>query len=141
MNRSVQQEAAIAVMQAAGRIRRQFGDVLGEEGIGASQYNILRILRGEGGPLPIMTVRARMFDPEPSITRLIDRLVERGLAERERCENDRRRVECTITAEGLAVIGRLDEPVDRRDRELMARFTERELETLSLLLERVGEPE
>ena len=82
-----------------------------------------------------------MLDPEPSITRLIDRLVERGLVDRERCTEDRRRVDCTITGEGLAVIDRLDEPVDVRDRELMARLTKAELKTLSALLERVGEPE
>ena len=138
---SVHQQAIVSVMQAAGRIRRQFGDVLGEERIGSSQYNILRILRGAGGPLPIMTIRERMLDPEPSITRLIDRLVERGLVDRERCIDDRRRVDCTITREGLAVIDRLDEPVDVRDRELMARLTKAELNTLSALLERVGEPE
>ena len=126
-------------MQAAGRIRRQFGDVLGEEGIGASQYNILRILRGAGEPLPIMTIRERMLDAQPSITRLIDRLVERGLVDREPCGDDRRRVDCTINAEGLAVLDRLEGPVDARDRELMARLAKTELETLSTLLERVGE--
>ena len=49
-------------------------------------------------------------------------------------------MDCTITAEGLAVLNRLDEPVDVRDRELMARLTKAERETLSTLLERVGEP-
>ena len=137
---SAHQQAIVSLMQAAGRIRRQFGDLLGEEGIGSSQYNILRILRGAGGPLAIMTIRDRMFDPQPSITRLIDRLVERRLVHREPCADDRRRVDCTITAEGLAVLNRLDEPVDVRDRELMARLTKAELETLSTLLERVGEP-
>ena len=138
---SAQQEAIVSLMQAAGRIRRQFGDVLGAEGIGSSQYNILRILRGAGGPLAIMTIRDRMFDAQPSITRLIDRLVERGLVDRKQCADDRRRVDCTITAEGLSVLDRLDGPVDVRDRELMARLTNAELETLSTLLEHVGELE
>ena len=136
---SAHQQAIVALMQAAGRIRRQFGDVLSEEGIGASQYNILRILRGAKGPVGIMAIRDRMFDAEPSITRLIDRLVERGLVNREPCPDDRRRVHCTITGEGLAMLGRLDGPVDARDRELMARLTEGELEALSTLLGRVGE--
>ena len=128
-------------MQAAGRMRRQFGGVLSEERVGSSQYNILRILRGAGEPLPVMTIRERMLDPEPSITRLIDRLVVRGLVEREPCADDRRRIDCTITATGLALISRLDEPVDVRDRQLTARLTKKELNTLSALLDRLGDPE
>ncbi len=138
---SAHQQAIVSLMQAAGRIRRQFGDVLGTEGIGSSQYNILRILRGAGEPLAIMTIRERMFDAQPSITRLIDRLVARGFVDREQCADDRRRMDCTITAEGLAVLDRLDGPVDRRDRELMSRLVKTELETLSTLLKRVGELE
>ena len=107
---SAHQQAIVSLMQAAGRIRRQFGDLLGEEGIGSSQYNILRILRGEGGPLAIMTIRDRMFDPQPSITRLIDRLVERGLVYREPCADDRRRVDCTITPEASSLVGMAPSP-------------------------------
>lgn len=131
----------MSVMQAAGRIRRQLASVLCGEGIGASQYNILRILRGARGPVAIMTIRERMLDPEPSITRLIDRLVERGLVDRARCTRDRRCVDCTITERGLGVLTRLDESVDRRDREIMARLKKSDLKTLSALLERVGDAE
>ena len=138
---SAHQQAIVSLIRAAGRVRRQFGGVLAGGGIGSSQYNILRILRGEGGPLAIMTIRDRMLDPQPSITRLIDRLVERGLVDREQCADDRRRVDCTITSQGLAVLHRLDDPVDLRDRELMARLGNAELKTLSTLLELVGESE
>ena len=139
MATATHQKAVLSVMKAAARVRRHFGDLLGAEGIGSSQYNILRILRGEGAPLPIMTIRDRMFDPEPSITRLIDRLVERELVTRDRCDHDRRRVDCTITVDGLEALDRLDEPIERRDRELLAQLTKAELETLTTLLDRVAE--
>jgi DNA-binding MarR family transcriptional regulator len=135
----VHQQTIISIATTAARVRRAFGDVMGAEGIGGSQYNILRILRGEGGPLPIMTIRDRMFDPEPSITRLVDRLVERDLVSRARCDVDRRRVHCTITEEGLAVLERLDRPIDEKDLELVADLTTTEMETLSALLGRVGQ--
>jgi len=141
MSSSVQQSAVLSLVRAAGRIRRQSGGVFCGEGIGASQYNILRILRGEGQALAIMTIRDRMLDPEPSITRLIDRLAERGLIRRDRCPDDRRRVDCTITQEGLEMLDRLDGPIDRHDRELVAGLTEAELRTLSVLLDRIGDPE
>ena len=69
-------------MAAAGRFRRQAGCVLDGHGVSASQYNILRILRGAGGELPIMTIRDRMVDRQPSITRLVDRLDAKGLVRR-----------------------------------------------------------
>ena len=125
-------------MRASGRIRRQFGDVVGQHGLGSSQYNILRILRGAGGALPIMTIRDRMIDPEPSITRLIDRLEERELIVRIPSEEDRRRVDCELTDQGRVLLELLDEPVDQRDKELMSRLARRELETLIDLPDRVG---
>lgn len=142
MSRSEHQRTLVALMAAAGRIRRQFGDVVSAHGLGASQYNILRILRGaEGATLPIMTIRDRMIHPEPSITRLVDRLEERGLVERAPCPEDRRRVDCRLTRAGRTLVDSLDEPVDRRDRELMSRLSRSELRTLRTLLDKVGLPE
>jgi len=141
MKTSLQQKALVSLMCASGRIRRQFGDVVGEHGLGSSQYNILRILRGAGGALPIMTIRARMIDPEPSITRLVDRLEERGLIRRVPSSEDRRRVECQLTVEGREMVDALDKPVDDRDRDLMSRLNRKDIEALIDLLDRVGLPE
>lgn len=142
MSRSEHQKALVALLAAAGRVRRQFGDLVSSHGLGSSQYNILRILRGaKDGILPIMTIRNRMLHPEPSITRLVDRLEERELVARERSAEDRRRVDCRLTQKGRDLVDALDEPVDRRDRELMARLSRTELETLQTLLARVGLPE
>lgn len=142
MARSEHQKALVALMAAAGRVRRQFGDVVSRHGLGSSQYNILRILRGaDGQALPIMTIRERMLDPEPSITRLVDRLEEQGLVARERSSEDRRRVNCRLTAQGKSLVDSLDEPVDRRDQELMAYLTRKELTILRALLDKVGRTE
>jgi MarR family transcriptional regulator, organic hydroperoxide resistance regulator len=138
VSESVQQKAAIALMAAAGRFRRQAVSVLDGRGISASQYNILRILSGADGVLPIMTIRDRMVDREPSITRLIDRLEGKGLVCRAPCEEDRRRVYCEITTEGRALLEDLAEIVDEADRRLMRDFTTAETETLCALLDRVA---
>ncbi|NNF26716.1 MAG: MarR family transcriptional regulator [Gemmatimonadetes bacterium] len=135
---SSQQKALIALLRAAGRVRRGFAGALDAHGLTASQYNVLRILRGAGGELAIMTIRDRMMDPEPSITRLVDRLEERGLVARHRSPEDRRRVDCKLTAEGLRLVASLDEPVDAVDQKLMEGLSESELETLTTLLARVA---
>ncbi len=138
MKKSAQQRAAISLMGAAGRFRRQARCILEGHGISSSQYNILRILRGAEGVLPIMAIRDRMIDREPSITRLIDRLEEKGLVRRQPSPEDRRRVDCSITAAGLALLDELDDPVDATDRRLMSGLTKTELRTLTELLDRVA---
>ena len=135
---STLQQALIALLQAAGRVRHGFTAALEPYGLSPSQYNVLRILRGARGELPIMTIRDRMMDPEPSITRLVDRLEERGLVARRRSSEDRRRVDCTLTAAGLALVTELDGPVDVLDRGLMEGLNESEMVALAGLLERVG---
>lgn len=135
---SIEQEALIALLRSAGRVRRQFGSVVHTKGLTASQYNVLRILRGARSPLPIMTIRDRMMDPEPSITRLVDRLEQRGLVKRNRCSDDRRRIDCTITGDGLDLVNALDGPVDDKDREIMSALSDKELRTLVQLLDRVA---
>jgi len=135
---SQEQEALISLFKAAGRVRRRFRGTLEFDGLTESQYNVLRILRGARGPLPIMTIRDRMMDPEPSITRLVDKLEKRGLVQRNRCTDDRRRIDCCLTAEGLDLVNSLDKPVDLMDREVMGGFTKAELRSMIDLLGRVG---
>lgn len=138
MSVSSEQKAVIALMAAAGRFRRQAGGVLDGHEVSTSQYNILRILRGAGGELPIMTIRDRMIDREPSITRLVDRLEEKGLVRRAPSQEDRRRVDCAITPDGSALLEELDNSVDEMDQRLMSGFTKGELKALADLLARVA---
>lgn len=140
MTTSIQQQAFISIMAASSRLRRQASCVLDGCGVSPSQYNVLRILRGAGGVLPTMEIRSRMVDPEPSITRLVDRLEERALLERVPSAEDRRRVDCRLTPEGVALLAELDGPVDETDRALLAALSDDELTTLIGLLERVGIP-
>ena len=141
MASSTQRRALVAVFISAGRLRRQIGGLFEAHGLSSSQYNILRILRGAGEPLPTMTIRDRMMDPQPSITRLIDRLEGRGLVKRRPLADDRRRVDCEITQAGVALIEELEGPLDAMDRELMSRLDRKELATLTRLLDKVGDPE
>ena len=138
---SPEQKALIAVLRAAGRLNRQIGAFMEAHGLTAAQYNVLRILRGAGGHLPIMTIRDRMMSPEPSITRLVDRLEAKGLVERHRQTEDRRCVECRLTREGLSLVSELDRPVDELDQRLMSDLTTRQQSTLAHLSDRVGTDE
>ncbi|HEU4363896.1 MAG TPA: MarR family transcriptional regulator [Candidatus Krumholzibacteria bacterium] len=112
--------------------------VVGTRGVTLQQYNVLRILRGaEPDGLPTLVVAERMIERAPGITRMIDRLEEKGLVARERRGADRRCVHCRITGAGLDLLAGLDEPVDRADRAAFDALNQRELSELTSLLERV----
>jgi len=69
-------------------------------GISEPQYNILRILRGAGKEITVNQVKERMVQKSPNTTRLMDKLCEKSLIRRKRCENDRRVVYVEILDKG-----------------------------------------
>ena len=114
--RSESHEAYVTLLRTADDAKRFVGRVLEPEGVTLQQYNVLRILRGAGSDgLPTLSVAERMIERTPGVTRLIDRMERKGWVCRERCTQDRRRVWCRITDEGLELLGRLDGPWDAVD--------------------------
>jgi len=135
---SKSEETAVALLRTADLVRRAVAGTVGVEGITPQQYNVLRILRGAGERgLPTLEIAERMIESTPGITRLIDRLEEKTLVQRERCKTDRRQVFCSISQLGLELLSRLDAPVRDADRRALASLSDGELQSLLNLLERV----
>ena len=133
---SPRQEALINLWRASDRSQNRFGRLFREHGLTASQYNVLRILRGEGKPLPCLDIADRMIQVVPAITRQIDSLEESGMIRRQRCTEDRRVVYIEITARGLAALRKLDEPVAELHEQMLTRLTVAEVRELNRLLEK-----
>lgn len=130
----------MGLLRAGDLLRRYFGALFESYGLTGQQYNVLRILRGARPErLPTMEIAERMIERTPGITRLLDRLDEKGLVSRERCADDRRKVLCEITPEGLELLESLDEPVAAADEAVLAGFEDEEVEELIRLLDRVGQ--
>jgi DNA-binding MarR family transcriptional regulator len=130
------QEAMLNIARAADRFGICFARLFREYGLTPSQYNVLRILRGEGKPLPILEVADRMLAAMPGITGLIDRLEGMGLLARRRCTEDRRVVFVAIADKGLELLARLDEPEVALHKRLLGHMSPAELRELSRLLEK-----
>ena len=77
-------------------------------GISPQQYNILRILRGSKDQIKVQIVKDRMIERAPNATRLMDKLCDKNLIERERCEHDRRVVYVKISEVGLDLLSSID---------------------------------
>ncbi len=133
---SPEQEAILNIARTADRFGICFARLFREYGLTPSQYNVLRSLRGEGKPLPILEVADRMLAAVPGITGLIDRLEGMGLLARRRCTEDRRVVFVAITDKGLELLGRLDGPEAALHKRLIGHLSPAELRELSRLLEK-----
>ncbi|PSR01913.1 MAG: MarR family transcriptional regulator, partial [Bacteroidetes bacterium SW_8_64_56] len=94
---------------AAAHVRRRVERVCRKYDLQFSHHNVLRILRGvHPNGHPRSEIVERMLDPSPDVTRLIDKLVDRGLVRRSTSEEDRRMTMHTITDEGLDLLNDMD---------------------------------
>lgn len=130
-----QEEAAfLDLVRTADVLSRRLFLVLKSEDLSSNQYNVLRILRGAPEGLPCGEIGSRMITRDPDITRLLDRLEKRGLISRSRENKDRRLVLTRISAEGLKLLARLDEPVQEAHREQLGHLGKERLKVLTELL-------
>lgn len=133
---SPEQEVVLGIRMVAARILAPWERFLASEaGLTASQYNVLRILRGSHPkPLTAGTIGERSIAHDPDVTRLVDRLADRGLVKRARSEEDRRVVEVLITAKGLDLLRTLDPHAKQMPRALVGHVEPKKLQQLAKLL-------
>ena len=136
---SLEKETVLSILLAADRTRRHFHPILESRGLTQQQYNVLRILRGAGEEgLPTLEVGERMIEKTPGVTRLLDRLEEKGWVRRQRSRKDRRLVLCHVTHPGLALLDELDEPIAEADRACVKELTRAEQRQVVALVSRIG---
>lgn len=138
--RSVRHEAHLSILRTAAELEHAMDAAVKPHGITATQYNVLRILRGAGpGGLCRHEIGTRMLRRVPDVTRLIDRLEDLTLVVREREGRDRRFVTIRVTAAGLKVLATLDPVVDRLTEAQVGHLGDARLRRLIDLLGRVRE--
>jgi len=136
--RSREQQTTLGLLRTADAIRRHYTQVVEPHGITLQQYNVLRILRGAGREgLPTLTVGEKMIEQTPGVTRLVDRLEGKKLVDRVPCAKDRRKVFCRITAQGLALLLELDDPINRADSQAVSVLDGGDMDSLIEMLDRV----
>ncbi len=133
----LEQEACLNLFRTSDLLQNRMGKFMREFGLTPSQYNILRILRGEGKPLPSLEIASRMIQVVPAITGLVDRLEAQNLVVRKRCNEDRRVVFIDITPAGLELLAKIDQPLYEAHKQVLSMLSEDEMRTLSRLLEKI----
>jgi DNA-binding MarR family transcriptional regulator len=101
------------------------------------QYNVLRILRGQAGvPTTVSSIQDRMLNKMSNASRLVEKLKNKGLVERNECPADRRQVDIVITDKGLQLLGQLEVQVEESNREFV-KLTNEEAIQLNELLDKL----
>jgi DNA-binding MarR family transcriptional regulator len=134
--RNEYQKAGINIIYTYNWVTEKINKIFDEWGITSQQFNILRILRGAGKPLSTLQIRQRMLDKMSDTSRIVDRLVKKGLVKKSICKTDRRLVDVVITEKGKKLLEKID-AYDQQMDEVLMHLTEAEAKTLNELLDKV----
>jgi DNA-binding MarR family transcriptional regulator len=138
---SPEQEAYLNLWRTYDRLRVVEDELFGRHDLTAQQYNALRLLRaGHPGKTPTLALAARLVSRAPDITRLIDRLEERGLVDRIRPPGNRRVVEVGLTPTGITLLAELDAEVRACNSRMLGHLAPAELRSLVSLLRKARGP-
>ncbi|MEO7455697.1 MAG: MarR family transcriptional regulator [Gemmatimonadaceae bacterium] len=133
---SLEQEALLGLERTSAVLLHGLAETFKPFDITATQYNVLRILRGAGpAGLCRNDIRDRLVAQVPDVTRLLDRLEEADLVARERDASDRRLVTTRITSSGLELLAQLDAPVTEAHKRQLGHMTRAQLRSLIELLD------
>jgi DNA-binding MarR family transcriptional regulator len=135
---SAEEEAALNIVRTADVLMSAVAAALKPALLSPTQYNVLRILRGAGKDgASCKDIGNRLVAHDPDITRLMDRLEQRGLVMRDRGKTDRRVITHRLTAAGMELVNALDRPIEELNRRIMGCLEPRKLRDLVALLEEV----
>lgn len=127
-------KALINIKYTANWLNSKENEFFKPYGISPQQFNILRILRGAKDKVKVQVVKERMIERAPNATRLMDKLCDKTLISRERCDHDRRVVYVRITNQGLELLKTIDE---NKTLSFLENLSDEEAKTLSNLLDKI----
>jgi DNA-binding MarR family transcriptional regulator len=132
---SLEQEVFLNLWRTYDRLRAHEDALFERFDLTPQQYNVLRLLRAEHpSSQPTLSLADRLVSRAPDITRMLDKLEQRGLIARERPANDRRVVRIAITPSGISLLDTIAEPLRECHRQQLGHLPVGDLQRLALLL-------
>lgn len=130
-------KAVVNILYTSNWLINLHSDVLKPHKLTVPQFNILRILRGQYPKVAnLKLIKERMLDKMSDVSRLIERLREKGLVDRKICPSDRRNIDICITESGLKLLNELDKDI-KNINSLFSGFSTEEIQTLNDLLDKL----
>jgi len=106
-------------------------------GLTIAEFGVLEALHHKG-PLLLSELKAKILVSNAGVTYLVDRLQERGLVERRRCDRDRRAYYAHLTEEGSRFVAAIFPEHAQAITEALSVLSEEERAIATELLRRVG---
>ena len=130
------QKSTINLIYTYNWINEKMKEILDKFQITSQQFNILRILRGSGEPLSTLQIRQRMLDKMSDTSRIVDRMIIKGLVKKVIRSTDKRLVDVTLAEKGAILLQKMDEFQDEMD-SILKNLSEDEARTLNRLLDKL----
>lgn len=138
---SLEQEVFLSLWRTYDRLKLMEEELFTKHGLTAQQYNALRLLRAaRPQKIPTLTLAGKLISRAPDITRMMDRLGDRGLIERERLDGDRRTVLVGISDDGISLLEQISAEVRDCHRRQLGHLEKAELRALTELLRKARQP-
>ena len=135
--RNLHQKSAITLIYTLSWMREKTHAIFDAEAITPQQFNLLRILRGcFPQPLSTLQIRERMLEKMSDTSRIVDRLVLKGLAKKNICKNDKRLVDVSISTKGQKLLEKIDAYESKMDA-IIGNLSQAEAKTLNNLLDKI----
>ena len=116
----IAKNTVVGMLKAGNKAEQYLNGTLKPFDISLQQFNVLRILRGRKGKAAnLNTVQQRMIHKMSNTSRLIDKLIDKKLVEREICPDNRRKIEIFITNRGLNLLNDLDNKIQMTEAEIL----------------------
>lgn len=138
---SLEQEVFLNLWRTYDRLKSLEDEVFGQVGLSAQQYNALRLLRSvHPDAMPTLVLGGRLISRAPDMTRLLDRLEQRGLLMRERRPENRRVVEVRITEQGVGLLDEIHDAVQECHRQQLGHLNKKALRQMADMLRQARQP-
>jgi len=134
--RSEYQKSALNLIYTFNWVNEKINRYFEPFDITQQQFNILRILRGAGDPLSTLQIRQRMLDKMSDTSRIVDRLIKKGLVKKTVCREDRRMVDVMLTDKGKKLLQTMDVLNEEMDA-IFKSLNEEEARQLNFLLDKI----
>ncbi|MDY3554153.1 MarR family transcriptional regulator [Gemmata sp. JC717] len=132
---SPEQEAFLGLWRTFDRLRALEDELFARYELTPQQYNALRLLRAtQPGTLRTLDLAARLVSRAPDVTRMLDKLAEHKLVDRQRSEANRREVHVSITPAGVALLDELHAPLRECHARQLGHLSREQLRDLTALL-------
>ena len=135
----INRDVVVKIMKGGNVFAEHIGNTLQPYGLSLQQFNVLRILRGRNGAAASLeSVTGDMIHRMSNTSRIVDKLLEKGLVERVLCPENRRKVNIFITQRGLKLLKKIDRIINQTEETLTASLSKQEMNQLLQLLNKIN---